>query len=862
MVLHFGLGFDENPLWDFGKEQDFENLVVGPVGLINYFKDFMGLQKPEIEEIERAFKYSELLEKHISEYPSLLASFEVDSISFAIEFLKVRDWLKINGILDDDWSDNEPRFQLVKLVESDFVLGGFSDDLEEVKTGLKSECLPDDFKIVLYNDLETLPFHLQELFKAINGSVISKYEGDLTSGNDIENFTKALNGDSFESFNGDGLVTISNINSEEELIPFLVSASQDKNNLIVAEDLPVNLDALISVNKGGVLGIKHEKIADYWKELPQLILSVVEENLDIRKVFQLLENKYSVFGKAAKPIKKQLERSQAYDIEKWFASWEKWELDDLDEIKRIVTKRFVEREVLFNKEGVVETSALIEFYEDEVKELEKQDFDGLSSQFFKDFKITISFLTRYLNQQEDIHISKLKSLLRKLKSVKISTVGDAQMNTADVCSSPANFVSLASNKECCYLILGGAETIGKSLNTWLFQSELNAIESINPDIIVERNIEAWREDLIRLVNKTNKLVVINVEHIKGEKKELPFLMNLLGQFNIENIEKSVNDLSVINKSETKTASITSVKKKQYWELDNGLINKGKFREVESFSSINELIHYPHSYFLGKNLEVSPLGLPDFESVFAAKGVLSHAVIESLVNNNELSANAGRIKEVTRKLTPIKAAILLIPKFKLEVLEVEAKLVEAVAVFNKVITSLNISDISIKMEQKVEKDNSVFGSGLTGVIDVVLYSSNKPVAVIDIKYTGYGKRKTDLENGSDYQLAIYSRLMDDDKLPKAYFLVKEAKMLTNHPTFFGSEATKITADKTTEEQIIELTQAIKKRKAEIETGVIELGFGYELAELKFWENLEFTHDPNWKKSTKAANPYERFSNLLG
>ena len=167
-----------------------------------------------------------------------------------------------------------------------------------------------------------------------------------------------------------------------------------------------------------------------------------------------------------------------------------------------------------------------------------------------------------------------------------------------------------------------------------------------------------------------------------------------------------------------------------------------------------------------------------------------------------------------------------------------------------------------MEQKVEKENSVFGSGLTGVIDVVLYSSNKPLAVIDIKYTGYSKRKTDLENGSDYQLAIYSRLMDDDKLPKAYFLVKEAKMLTNHPTFFGSEATKITADKTTEEQIIELTQAIKNRKTEIETGEIELGFGTELAELKFWDNLEFTHDPNWKKSTKAANPYERFSNLLG
>jgi hypothetical protein len=862
MLLHFGLGFDEKPLWDFGKKQDFENLVVGPAGLINYFKDLMGLQKPVVEEIERAFNYSELLKKHISKYPSLLASFEVDSISFAIEFLKIRDWLKINGILDREWSDKEPRFQLVKLVEADFQMTGFSDDFEAVRTGFKSNSIPDDFNIVLYNALETLPFHLQELFKALNSSVISKHEASLTSGNDIENLTKIVIGESIEKFNADGLVTICNVNSEEELIPFLVSVSQDKNNLIVAEDLPVSLDALIAANNGAVLGISHEKSADYWKELPQLILSIVDENLDIRKVFQLLDNKYSVFGKAAKPIKKKLERSQAYDVEKWFASWEKWELDDLDEIKSIVNKKFVDREVLFNNDGVVKTSALIGFYEDETKELEKQSFDGFSSQFFKDFKTTISFLIRYLNQQEEIHISKLKSLLRKLKSVKVSKVGECQVNTSDVCPSPASFVSVSENKECCYFILGGTEAMGKGLNTWLFQSELNAIENINPTIIEERNIETWRQDLIRLVSKTNKLVILNVEHVKGEKKELPFLMNLLGQFEIKSIEKSLNDLSEISKSETKTPAVTSVKEKQYWEFDNGLINTGKFRAVESFSSINELIHYPHSYFLGKNLEVSPLGLPDFESVFAAKGVLSHAVIEYLVNNNELSTNADRVKEVTRKLTSIKAAILLIPKFKLEVLEVEAKLVEAVAVFNKVITNLNISDLSIKMEQKVEKENSVFGSGLTGVIDVVLYSSNKPVAVIDIKYTGYSKRKTDLENGSDYQLAIYSRLMDDDKLPKAYFLVKEAKMLSNHPTFFGSEATKITADKTTEEQIIELTQAIKNRKSEIETGEIELGFGTELAELKFWDNLEFTHDPNWKKSTKAANPYERFSNLLG
>ncbi len=147
--------------------------------------------------------------------------------------------------------------------------------------------------------------------------------------------------------------------------------------------------------------------------------------------------------------------------------------------------------------------------------------------------------------------------------------------------------------------------------------------------------------------------------------------------------------------------------------------------------------------------------------------------------------------------------------------------------------------------------------MKGFIDVVLYSGEKPVAIIGIKYTGYNKRKNDIENSSDYQLAIYSRLMDDDTLPKGYFLVKEAKLMTNHRSFFGKGANVFKFSNSTEQQIIQLVTAVKRRKAEINAGNVEIGINEERKKMHFWNDLNFAVNPSWTKGRKDANIYEKY-----
>jgi hypothetical protein len=87
-------------------------------------------------------------------------------------------------------------------------------------------------------------------------------------------------------------------------------------------------------------------------------------------------------------------------------------------------------------------------------------------------------------------------------------------------------------------------------------------------------------------------------------------------------------------------------------------------------------------------------------------------------------------------------------------------------------------------------------------------------------------------------------------------------MTNHPRFFGEEANIFEFSNSTEQQIIQLVDAVKRRKAEINAGNVEIGINKELEEMKFWNDIDFTVNPSWKKGRKDANLYEQYTNLLG
>lgn len=864
MKIHFGLQYDSEKVWDFGLKQDFENLILGPIGLINFLKDRLGEVKPQENEITRILDYEKVISNHINNYPSLLESFNVDSFAFASKLLEIRDWLKLNEIILENWTEENQRFHLIEKVENHFSTKGFSDDLVEVKNQVKHLTFENDFSVILYNSIDTIPMYLKNLFGEFKQGIVSEYVLGQNSllRNDLGNVIQFINGNSSNELIGDNSLILVNANDEEELNPYLAKVSQNKKALIIGSNVPSSLDLLIASKNGNPLGLNVEKPGDYWKQLPELLLCLGEERLDIRKVFQLLNHKYSLFKDAAYWIKSQLEYSQSFDFEKWLNTWEEKEIENFHEIKASVQKWLIDRPLLFSENGTAKSEELISFYEEALNEFDTYKHEGFTLQNYKEFQSDTINLIEFIREKPEVSLSRLKTVLRRLRIGKTISTSDYMTESALRCKSAGNVVHFESKTEQTLLILNGLEIEDKGLNKLLFESEINAIRSINPALLEEKSLNRWKEDVTRLFMSSDQVMLVNVLHRKGDLQEKPFIIRLIDQIANDTVVKQIDEVIDLGAEVEQTNTLTSVKAKNYWEIKEKTKEKVKFKEYESFSSMNELIHYPHSYFLANSLGVNPKGFPDFESVFAAKGTLSHAVIEHFVNNDQLDASKKEIEELTELFISQKAAVLDIPKFRMEALEVKMNLTKAIPELNNLIKEMKIDNLSIQMEKKVVKDSSVFDVGLKGFVDMVLYSNGIPAAVIDIKYTGFNKRKKDIENSADYQLALYCRLMDDDSLPKAYFLVKEAKLMTNHPSFFGEKANVFDFSASIEEQIIQLKNAVKKRKEEIKSGKVEIAIGETLEEIEYWDELDFVPNTSWKDGLKEISPYEQFKNLLG
>ena len=218
MKIHFGLQFDNEKVWDFGIHQDFDNLILGPVGLVNFLKEELGEFSPKVDSINRVLHYEKSVGEFIEDYPSLLDSFKVDSFAFASKLLEIRDWLKLNDVIQKDWSEDNLRFHLIEKIEESFLVEGFSDDFITVKNHVKNIVFENDFNILLYNELDSLPLHLNSLFNQFDSDSLVEYKLDFEKlpKRDLQNLAEYIRGSSSKAITGDGSLLVTNVVDEEE----------------------------------------------------------------------------------------------------------------------------------------------------------------------------------------------------------------------------------------------------------------------------------------------------------------------------------------------------------------------------------------------------------------------------------------------------------------------------------------------------------------------------------------------------------------------------------------------------------------------------------------------------------------------
>ena len=884
MKIYFSTTFDGRVLSPETNERNFESLYLGPIGLISFFQQELGLTRPQIENNLRLFNYKNALSKNIDEFPNFKESFDLDPLVFSEKILPIRDWLEVNGILHKEWND-VPRFKLIKKVEENFETKGWSSDFVEVKERLKVKDV--EHHIIILQSEETLPYNWKEFFKEIINKVEYRPSSIKFEDNSLKEFLNWIKqpiSSEKKELSTDESLEFLEVEEWNEIAPFIAKITQDKENLLITDTNNSGLSGILKVQSGNQLDFTSDVTGSFWQVLPNLLLNLVSTNLDVSKLYDLTSSRYSPFKFSYLEIQSKLNYEVALDYESWISKW-----NDNDKIPKNLVDNYSDevleflhkRELLFNSENEADLYNVIQFLNkwltwyssqkkwwDAYNKVEVGALKGDAKKGYDTFILTLNQLIFYLENLDTTSISfnSLNNLIDRLKTPFKVGVSSQEKDSSWLLDSPGLLVTGKDiSIKNVYWIINNDFNIGQDNLDWMLVSERNAAEKYFD--ISKTALLPMAEVLTRAFQNGINLKVVFVKRNLTEENGVPLIVNFLRRAVELGIKKSNSTIELLGeiKSVSSTSFLSPIKKQKYWNFPKSSMRDLSFKEVESFSSVNELLHYPHAYFLKNILNTSPRKQPGFYDVFAAKGKLAHAVIESFVNEEKWNISGKEIEDKCNEIVEKVAPILLFQRYQMELKQVIFSCKKSVPNLFKQIIALNLPNLKVIAEEKRESKAGVLSSvPVKGYLDLVIYDGKIPKAVIDLKFTGFNSRKEAISTSSDYQLAVYSRLLNDDNIARAYFIIKENVLMSENNFLFKKalEVNKLeNRDITIAEQIREFDSAYSERKKDILNGIVEVGIEESLEDLEFFSERHFKENPSWKK-TKEANRYESYENLLG
>ena len=222
-----------------------------------------------------------------------------------------------------------------------------------------------------------------------------------------------------------------------------------------------------------------------------------------------------------------------------------------------------------------------------------------------------------------------------------------------------------------------------------------------------------------------------------------------------------------------------------YRVEKGLVELG---ERESPSSLGPLIGCPFQYVLENSAGLSsglPFELPEADDS-RWRGNMSHRLIEEVLEilkgGKKLSPQEARDKagEIFDSDAPRLMAVLFLPGND----TARAELRRAICLATENLVSL-LSGMGLEVKEIEERhEDRAMGITVSGKLDLLVGDPDK---VIDLKWAGAKWRIPEMEAGTSYQLATYSRLLRPKGKkafpPVAYYMIRENRMLTTDKKAF-------------------------------------------------------------------------------
>ena len=852
MIIYFSPEYLGNEYVGFQKEDDIRLDVqyLGIEGLVDFLQMQVGMHWTAENHVVRLSKYYKAMKTFNNDYPDniLASSFALSGISTARQCLAWRDTLAMVG-----WNSNveciSSRMKALGLIEQYFDSVGLVDIIREVITRLKSYGNLNDIEVVVGHEIDCLHPLIQELLNAMTSAGARiRHEGINIPHNNIGLLTEMLTASS--NTEATEMITLDENDRSFEIWQFEDSNDADRYLANMDDhsfDLWINgqgksMDNWLRMMNKPVAGSRINECAPQAVQLFILGVGLLLKPFNINTLVSWL---YSPIHPISGLLRYQLGdtvcASGGFFNENCREVIDNYIKEHQDE-KDLINKFLPNQADYIGEEHSVDRGRIIVMVESlkswanqrAILLTEENEGDVRIEQLYALAEMCDMLMLLLEDEKEDaIDIEMLDSMMCNIyKEVSFSQY-QPQAGCRFCIDHPSKIAESANSiiwcgvynnptKKLSYSFLSPREhsQLSKQLNLWNKEKESKYYN----DLLINPFIKA--KD--RLV-----LVVSNRQHGSLVEKH-PLIIRL--EKRVANLEKFIVKPEMDRSKGVKVEIIDNSLYPAQYQLTNP--ERIKWPEKISATSVETLIEYPFDFFMENILWIRNNGISQLSEVRITKGNVAHAVIEKLFTPKE-GHSATRPEDVAREIDSKfdnvfnevlneKGAIFLLKENILTAKTLKSDLKQCIMRLISVMkdNGLKVIGCESKIQNRIGlDDNDCQDPILSGMMDMVLVDNNNHRVIFDFKWTSSRKYYGNLlKENKAWQLALYAEMLTketNDRVGRtAYFLLPQGRLFSVSP-FKGRYCEQVVPDVIGSNVISEICESYRKRKHEIQNGIIDV-----------------------------------------
>lgn len=818
MTIHFGLDFD-GPV--FREKTDENAPFFGPKSLIRWLETALGLgSRPENTDYLRIELFRQSLQQVLRENPTAFfaKSFEADRFATAQHLLDWRDELLVAGWdfkLDFDEKNGLSRladlaavesFFREKINDSDLIAQafGWADRLDQIIQTIDNQPIALK-KIILHEPFDLLPAGWRRLFFVLkkNGIAVD-FEKTATPERAvavIDFLQKKLQNPAskIEKSTGDsGGIFILKSERESDAAPFFAQFLQKNPSIqpvFLVPELSRSLDDALGRENFPAMGILSASLARPSLQILKLAPAFLWEPIDVAKLMEFVTLPIKPLDDGlALVLARLLAEKPGLNNDKWLAATAGFfENNESIEVKKQFDFWFNRRRYRSTedvpKREVIAIYEYLNNWASTSYELTNGKYPSL---------LTLADQARRIRELLDalpeprLGFLEIERIVRTIYQPAPLQVGGAEMGHFPFVHQPGGLAgaiddlvwwNFSSAEPTRFPHRWSAEEReffnkkGIQLDTAERQNRLNRLRQIQPILKAKRRIFFVFPKKIAGEDTQPNLLMGDLEAIFG-KDFHQF------QYDLNSTEDRLRLGKIFKIPEPVFLEKTYRKRPgPFLEIDRP--EKLREPEYETPTSLESLFYYPYQWFLRGKTRLRPASILSISGENTLLGNLAHRFFEDLLREEfhefDQKTVENWVNQAAKHLFEREGATMLLYGREPERAAFLAKIRRSAW---SLISLIKENHWRVEATEKT-LDGLFCGLPIRGKADLIL-ARGEERAVVDLKWSGFNRRKEMIKSHEDLQLVFYSKLTEPVEIwaHTAYFILEDAKMVARNTRAFS------------------------------------------------------------------------------